>query len=461
MNWKKTEEAITKAVKKQAKYFQIKDTVDYPLAFNVEMPDDYSFSNGNVSFRFADFVCTDMDDISLIESESFQRDDKLHIGLRIGGISIKGNYTISARMAPKIDLDTAGTMLNFDEDMPKAAGAKSGPGSSLTDEEQKEFLKNARDQRERLRDPNSPNGGKLMRKYEEHNEIYNELFIKNEVAREEWYNNGVTAEMAKDTHVAVNDDKIVNPKDVLYSNNQSYNANAFMQQLNVTMNTMWLDPNFDPKRKPDPNSKYTKASIAAMDFNKMVKQTGNGEIENEEGEPEEKITPLTANDVYAHINGANGEPPKTSIEELQNLFSQQQGDAGAPDAADKGWLILNEEKRRIVRGWYIRNLQQKAREEKIVPVDLWKGDCTTFIKNAIVNVGLTIDVTSGIVTIDKTDVSLPAFEFDLDDSSWTGKAAQIIRERLSQVYFVKSLITKQIELGVRLIVDKSVIIALS
>lgn len=455
MNWKNTERAIYIAVKSQIPQFKLKDTAEYPLAFNVDMPESYAFSNGNLSFKFTDFVCSDFQDVQLISNQCVETAEKISISLKLNKISVKGRYAINAKMAHKITMDTAGNMLDFEDkrDLLQAAGADSGEGvSPLSPEEQQAFVDNAHDHETRLMD--TPGGRELMKTYNEHNEVYNHVFNVSPSARVSWYANGATTAMARDTDAALKTDDVINSLTKKYGG-QSYNANAFMQQLNIYTNTIMADPDFDvtdPDGELDPDSKYVKAAIAALSFSKTVE----GNTHNND----KKITPLTSNDVYAHVNNANGIMPVVTIAEAMNVFSQANGTGGADEAESNGWVVLDEQQRKLVRMWQVQAVEQKALEANNIAVALWQGSCDAEIHNTAIDMELSINPVTKQVTIDKTNISLPAFEFDIDDSSWTGKAAELIRERISQLYFIKSLISRQIEHGIETMINKSVLTAL-
>jgi len=300
----------------------------------------------------------------------------------------------------------------------------------------------------------TPGGRELMKTYNEHNEVYNHVFNVSPAARVSWYANGVTTVMARDTDAALKTNEVINSPTKKYGG-KSYNANAIIQQLNIFSNTLIADPDFDvtdPDAEPNPDSKYFKAAAAALSFGKAV----DGNTHNND----KKITPLTSNDVYAHVNGANGMMPVVTVAEVMNVFSQANGTGGADEAESNGWLVLDEQQRKLVQMWQVQAVEQKVLQANSAAVALWEGSCDAEIHNTAIDMELSINPVTKQVTIDKTNISLPAFEFDIDDSSWTGKAAELIRERISQLYFIKSLISRQIEHGIETMINQSVLTAL-
>jgi hypothetical protein len=257
-----------------------------------------------------------------------------------------------------------------------------------------------------------------------------------------WNADGVTALMAKDTHSAVLNNTDVNPTDKTYGG-QTYNGNAFVQQLNICVNTVNIDPSFDPwdpNSQPDPDSKYIKASLAALSFGKVVNTTGN------DGKT---VTVLSPDDIYGHVNQFSQAPPTTSMEELQNILAQGSGDAGADEAAENGWIVLDEEQRRMVKRWIHLGVREKANEKSNISKPLWKGGASATIKHTTMVLQLLLQPGASQPVVKEMSVNLPAFELDIDDRGWTGATAGIVRDRLGRLHFVKSLVAEQIISGIK------------
>lgn len=448
-HWNQLEQNIQKALTKKKSTFTIKDTDEFPLAFNTEMPKGYEHTNGHISFLFKDFNCSGLENILIDRKKSQKKGNNLHLHLLLDNLNVKGKYEIRSKYAPLVDLDTAGNMLNYgDTSLARVAGAGSGNGSKVTPEDAEKYLDNAREQRTRLMD--KPNGQKIMTSYNEHNEVYNEVFVKSASTRNTWNAQGATAEMAADTNSATdpNGNGVINSKTKEYSGGVTYNTNAFVQQLSISVNTISTDPNFnpwDPNAKPNPNSKYTKASLAALNFGKSVATTGN---------TDKKVTELTAGQVYDHVDSFSGTPPQTTEAELQNIIQQGMGNGGAEEAAKNDWYILDEEQRKMVRCWIHESVLQQEFDDKNISKPFLDGICSSEIKDVEIEIEMDLNDSK---KPPKIKIQLPVFEFDIDDAHWTGKIATVIRERLAHIYFIKSLIHHQIEAGIKNIVLKSII----
>lgn len=407
----------------------LKDTPSFPLALNVEMPEGHSSKNGHLSFSLRNFSCRGMEKFEMITPTDAFKDGHLHLVFSFNQLNIKGQYTIDSKYAPEIDLDTAGTTLELNANGYTVAAAGADPGTgAFSDDQKNAMLDQARDQRTRLMD--TPNGQKLMEQYNTHNEVYNKAF-QIPLMRRHWKGDGTTAQMAGDTSSALKtDNSVINPKDKKYKNGLTYNANAFTQQLNVAVASVMTDPNFNIFN-PLSDNQYSQAGLSALSFGKAVNTTGNDKS---------NITELNSNDVYSTVNNHDGDIPNTSLDELQNVMSQGMGKAGADEEIKPGWIVLDEEDRLNLRKFITGVMKEKEVEKNNIAQPLWKGKCTAILNK----VEAKVDINAHDISQTKVEVTLPSFDFELDDSAWTGKAAIVIRERLSQLYFIQTMLQEQI-----------------
>ena len=405
---------------------------DFPLAFGVDLPPGAHAPHGDLGMRFHDFALTGL---------SRPRPVALPGGfdLHFPALGFQGRATLTAKSAPEITLDTGGGLMAFgDEDI----GTGGGPTDPLDPARKGEMLEQARRERARLMD--SENGRKLMGEYNEHNEVYNSVFVKSAAARNAWTANGATRDMAEHTHVALGDEDptvtVVNPeaRERTFGTRQvTYNQNAFVQQLQIVVNTISQDPTFnpwDPRAKLDPESRYVKASLAAMNFGKATEKTGNSKT---------LIKPLTGPDVHGTVDASDGEMPKSSVGELESVIAQgvQDGGRAAAEAGDRGWRVLDEEDRQLVRRHLYLGALERAAEAANHPRDLWSGDAGATIAGVVARVRPGGDP--------EVEVVIPAFEFDIDDSAWTGAAGDTARDRLSEVAFARSFLLDRVETAIR------------
>ncbi len=405
---------------------------DVPLAFHVPLPDQ-PFGNGHLSIRFDQLALSGLGEA------------RVACAARAGGATatvrwpralLTGAYAVTALPAPRIDLDTGGTMLDGDDDI-EPGGGGGGQEPPLDPATRDAMLDNARAQRTRLMD--QPNGQQLMSHYDEHNEIYNTVFVASAAARGAWAANGATKEMALDTHAAVGANGTVNDPTRTYGTKQvSYNENAFNQQLQIVVNTVAADPHFDPfdpNAKLDPDSPYTKASLAALTFGNAVGQTGNSKT---------TTTPLQRDAVYGAVQTGTAPTPAT-VDELQNIISQgaQSGGAAAAVAAARGWRILDEDDRAKVRRYLHLAAEERAERMTRPRLVLWAGACGA----ELLDVEAEVEVAAGPdgPRLTACAIRLPAFGFAIDDAAWTGAAAEVARQRLARLYFVRSLIADHVQ----------------
>jgi hypothetical protein len=419
-------------------------TPNFPLAFQSKLPAGFAGEYGNIGIQFTDFTVSGVETFALDASRTATEGDRVRLGVRWDRLAVTGQYRVTAKATPRITLDTGGGMMDVeDDDEVREAGA---PGDAPIDPTEREAMLNrARDQRTRLMD--DPNGQQLMSKYNEHNEVYNTVFVTSPAARGAWAADGATKAMAEHTHVALDpkavDSVVVNPpaEQSRFGKKQvTYNANAWNQQLQIAVNTISSDPNFDPfdpDAKPDPNSKFTKASLAALTFGNGVQQTGN---------TRDQTNPMNSTQVYGAVK--TGEKPREStVDELSNLIQQgsQPGGAAAAVALSRDWRVLDEQDRRLVRRQLFAVAREHA-ERASTPVEtLWSGGCKAAFSGALGSIEF--ELKNGALHFASVQTRLPAFELDIDDSLWEGELATLTRERLADIAFLRSLICDRIQCG--------------
>jgi hypothetical protein len=420
-------------------------TPDFPLAFNVSLPADFAFPHGHLAVRFEDLEVTGAESFHLDPDRSAVTDDGATVWLNWERLCVTGRYTVAAKSAPVITMDTAGSMFDFDDsDMLPAGSEGSDPVEPLDPTTEQAMLDNARAQRTRLMD--NPNGQQLMGVYNEHNETFNSVFVNSSAARGSWAGDGTTREMAVHTHGAVPADGSappantpVNPtadQQLFGPQQKTYNQGAFNQQLQMVVNTIAQDPNFNPFQPgtPDPNSPYTKASLAALTFGNAIEQTGNSK---------EVAVPLNKDQVYQSVSNGTAPTPAT-VDQLSNIIQQgsQPGGRAAAVAQERNWRVLDEDDRRLVRRCLFAVAEERAAHAKLQFETLWSGACGGQISRAAARLEFVTEA-SGFRFV-SASVELPAFELDLDDAAWQGDAAAILRERLAEAAFIHSLLRERL-----------------
>jgi len=441
-NWEEIESSIQAAIEASYKQISLSDTPEFPLAFNVDMPPGFRFKNGHLGMKFSGFSLKGHHKIKLNRDETGVSDERLTLRLTFPSIEMLGHYSISSKQVPKIMMDTGGDMMDFnDEDndyLP--AGAEDAGDEPLTPEQKSAMLDQAREQKKHLRE--TKNGQNMLETFNQHNEIYNTVFVTSSAARTAWSANGVTKKVALDTHTSLaNNNTVINKKDKEYAPNVTYNSNAFNQQLQIIVNTVAADPDFnpfDPNSKLNPDSQYVKASLAAMTFGFSANDTGNDKS---------KVTELTSDDVFHNVK--TGKPPKdATIDELKNIVDQGMGAGGADEKAKhKKWRILDEEDRAKVRRYLYEAMKERLLKSNNKPVPLWSGACRSLFEGTSATVEIGFSHNRKQLKVLNSQITLPAFEIDLDDRQWAGKAGDIVRERISQIFFIRRLLHDKIETG--------------
>ena len=410
------------------------DTSAYPLARTVQMPQGHKYPSGLLQFSFRDIHCTGMKKLRTNLNDYRIKGRKIHMKFTLDALEIKGSYSLDAQNDPEISMDTAGNLMDTPRRayIPLPAGADPAE-PTLSDEQQAAYLDQAREQRSTLM--NTPNGPELMSVYNEHNEQYNQAFLTNAQLRDVWKADGTTAQMAADTSDALKTGGVINPKDKKYANNQSYNANAFKQQMNIAVATVMLDENFDPygSDPPNPNTPSYKAAMATINFKKAVNTTDNHDA---------NTTEMTSDQVYSSIKKHTGGMPTSSNDELNRLLMQGIQPAGNDEGTEASGQVIDEEDRRRIRLIIESSLRNRMESANRQLDHLWQGVCDALVQDTEVQVVLTVKTGADRVEFEVTDVriELPPFDMHIDDSQWSGPAGDIARKRLSRAYFIRSLL---------------------
>ncbi|MCY4045400.1 MAG: hypothetical protein OXE99_09990 [Cellvibrionales bacterium] len=421
----------------------IEDTPNFPLALNVNLPDDHVLDHGNVSFRFKDFRLTNEGQVS-IHAKASKHSGYQSIKLCIDRMQLTGCYAIDALQTDAVDLDLGGTLMPFDSEFnrpfnrPRPAGTDEGTGF-FSDDQKTEYLDQAREQRTRLMD--TANGQQIMGVYDEHEEVYTEMFQSSAAVRATWQQGNVTADMASHTSDAIKADTAINPapEDKMFGEGfyqMGYNNNALIQQVTLATACMAAAKKASdlPVDADLPDNKYSKAALAASQFKQTVATTGN---------TEDQTQSMTSSEVFTTVDTHSGDVPQMTLAELNNMQSQSKGTGGsaaAMEAEQKGWIVLSEVERAQMRDIMTRCYAEFCEYDAREPQLLWQGDCSASLSGIEVNVQFS--EASGDFAIES--VILPVFDFELDDAHWQGEAADIARSRLAQVHFVRSLIHEKI-----------------
>jgi hypothetical protein len=453
-DWNTIENKLSAYLKNDEARIQLQDTPYYPLSFHTEMPENVDFDNGHLSFRFKDFALSALHHISLDKNSCRQEGDALSIAVNLGQVMLNAKYEINAKYAAKINLDTAGNLQELDESYAKPAGASDDDTKPLSPDEIDSMIEQARDQKEPM--SLTLHGPVLLSDYNVHNEAYNDAFVISESLRYLWAQDGVTTEMSRDTHKALNDNSVINPDSKKYVNGYDYNFNAGAQQLNVSFALDVLAKKALEEGNTILYDRYHNASLAALSFGETTKGTGDGK------EPAQ----MTGSEVYATLNDPKAKKIEVTEAQYKNIMDQandeRSKDGGAAEEAVRnGWRVLDNEERRMIRERIFIFQKELMAIKDVVPVLLWTGDCHASLQGSQLTFKFTYNDLQSSWQLIHSEVKLPGFAIQVDDALWTGKAAEVARERLSNMHFVKSLLQGKIESGIQQILENALIQVLS
>jgi hypothetical protein len=401
------------------------ETPAYPLARTVPMPAGTGYPTGALGFRLLGLTARGLDQVDPDRCRIADRggeEKALHLVLPAARIT--GTCSVDAKHDPVVTVDAGGSMGDLPE-APLPAGSDDPPASPL-DEEKEAWLENARKQEERL--GQTDNGKALLEAYRAHNDTYAELFQTSAAMRGTWKAGGVTRRMARDTHTRVNSGEPVNTGTY---NGLSYNAHAFQQQsaLAIACNTVAKDANTrDPER-------WHAAGQAAGTFAEHVKLTGNSQY---------SAVPMSREEVYATVvtaDPASVPPPGPAADGLD-----PQPGAGAAGPGTGG-AVLDEPDRARLQALADAIRRERAENAAITGTPLFTGACGADL--AGVEVAVAYRVERGEVKVLGTEVTLPAFAFEIDDSGWTGTAGVLARTRIESLRFLHGVVHDAIADGIR------------
>jgi|GEM_PF-2272372 len=408
------------------------DSPVYPLARTVEMPAGHAYSTGAVGLRLLNLRIDGLGNLARAGRQDAE--GRVRVSLAVEGVRIRGEYRLEAKADPVADLDSAGNLMDLRPDALRPAAAGGGSGGDPSDPVQEEWLDTARLQRQKLGE--TDNGLQLIALYNQHNEVYEEVFRTSATLPGNWRAGGVTRAMAADTNAAVQNDAVVNSATKDYGSGVTYNSNAFVQQLNVAVETVATDPNFDPFTPIDQQNlsgRYWDAAKAALSFGKGVgATTGNSKGDVNEMQPSQ---------VYTTVHGHQGGLPPVTDGEAKAVFgsamSAGAGGAGAQDTP--GWIVIDEEDRRRVRSIIAHRAKARAENAAVRGETLFAGAVEAEIDRIETVVELVLE-DGGRARPVAVKVDLPAFALDIDDTAWTGTVAAVARERMAGMLFIRSLL---------------------
>lgn len=450
-DWNALATRLSTGLQQEQNSFQLKDTPFYPLAFHAEMPRHVEFENGHLSFRFRDFAMNALSTLSLNTGACSYKSNELTIAMRLTDAALRGRYEINTKYASRITLDTGGNMRDLDETFSHEAGAADNGVQPLTQAEIDAMVTQARDQREPIQ--GTVHGPTLMSTYNEHSESYNTAFVTSANLRTLWAAGGVTTQMSRDTHDALNNNTVVNSPDKQYANGFTYNYNAASQQVNVAFALTIMANQATRDGNTALAAKYKDAAKAAASFNETVNQTG------ADGK---QPAHLTGGQVYDKLNDTTMAMIHLSDEQFNNMIDQANDDdskegGAAAVAIENGWRVLSGDERKMIRERMFLFQEELTAIKGIQSELLWAGDCHASLNGTEATITLTRNKRTAAWQIKETQVTLPGFFIEVDDAGWHGNTAAIVRERLANMHFVKSLLQTKIQSGIQSILEKVVL----
>ncbi|HEX3406799.1 MAG TPA: hypothetical protein VHS81_06145, partial [Caulobacteraceae bacterium] len=250
--------------------FEVATAGPFPLAKHVPVPDHPV--GGELMIEFEDVSFGPLA-ITGFQPVAGGDENESEFTVTFGPAQVQGHYELFALETPRIELDTGGAVQPF-------RALEAGPSDEGVTEKQYDQVMQANAQRTKLNQ--TANGRAMLSAYDQHNDAYNDVFNSNKQLRTYWAGDGAIAEMSDHTSDALDAGAVINPSDKTFgTKGNTYNGNAFAQQLNVWAACI--------------AAKYNDAASAALNFQKPVNTTGNTKTQ---------VTPMTGDQVFGAVNSA-------------------------------------------------------------------------------------------------------------------------------------------------------------
>jgi hypothetical protein len=393
---------------------RVPDAPSVPLARTVAMPEGLDFSTGTLHFRVTDLQISPTGPPETADGT-----------VSLPPLDVTAGYVIEATRDDIAEYDGGGDL----SALPASATAPNG-GYVPTTQEREEWVELATTHRTRLRqlrdNDNNENARQLLAAYDEHKEVYADLFDPNKTGfvKEVWRPSqgaDTTAKMSKDTHGAVSQENaVINPNESerTYTSStgveKGYNYNAFDRHGGVLAHIPELDEDYMSGKTDEPAQKYQDAMNAAGHFkDNVTAHTSN---------TSSKTTSLTAQQVYDKVNDTTVKPVGPSRDWVTAVLNP---------FADDVWEGWDDDERDLIRGHRRTALRTRAaRVANAAPTALFTGTCTARVTDVVVSTGPT----------GRVQVTVPSMRLEIDDSGWPGAAGEVARERLGNSAFFADLV---------------------
>lgn len=441
-----------------AETLHLADTPGYPLARSVEMPGTLDYPTGSLTFRLGALRLRAEGRPEALAEET--RGDSRHIVHRIPALVLTGRYALDTRPDEVREIDTAGNLRRLAAEARQPtlpAGARAVAPSHPDDETVRRWTTRADAHRTKLM--KTENGRQALIQYGTHNESYYDIFNGSSSVssnlRKKWAEKGVTQRMSEHTYGTTDPDKAAGARPSAGDQQPvndwedpheggKYNAHAWQQRTTV-QTALTTEAARIQQKDPDKAQRLRDAATAAEGFSKSVQDTGNDGSQT---------TPMTQDNVYTAIDQHSGEMPAVSPDEMaryNGLAAFTDGEVQALPAEQEDqpeepedWIALSDEERTIIQEFGAAAYHDEALEGPQATDTLHAGACTARLEDVRITTRLTPDGAPADVTVELPDLAL-----NVDDEEWRGTAADVARERLAAMRFVRTLLQDAVAETVR------------
>ncbi|MGA8133073.1 MULTISPECIES: hypothetical protein [Pseudomonas] len=395
--------------------FSVSACGPYPLATHVDIPGNAN--GGELLLAFSDISVSPVKLVSIVPDRDASR-----IVVTLAPMQLSGTYDLFGLESARVQLDTGGLMAPLTSFAIGAGTADDTDPPTIT-EKQYDQLQQANDQRTQLNQ--TANGRSLLDTFNQHNDVYTEIFNTNSQLRTAWIRGGATAEMSDYTSLALDTPGMpVNPQDKLFGTQQwSYNRNAFTQKLHV----------YYACQTP-----YPDAALAALSFQAQVSTNTQN--------TQQTVLPMTAASVYDTVNTA---PPVSqanllsqtqSLREALSRIADNSHDDTDLDLCVQHGFIMDADTIVRVQAIYAESLRLHDPKRRL---PLHSGPFSSSLAESRFVFTLS-EQPDGALTLKLQRSSLSVPTLDLDRAQWQGQAGEVARSRLGNANFIRGILEDRI-----------------
>ena len=408
------------------------------LLRHVTMPKHALFDEASIAIR-----CTEVsfpEGIKVKQRTHLETEKSIVTSFELKETPFIVRYKLDANYDPKSEIDVAGNW---------SVKEKKDPNDS---EEKEGWLNQARNERTELE--KTENGKKLLAEYQKHQKAYNLAFSVKTFA-DVWNDpDGVTQNMARDTHSALQKGTAVNENSYNSVNGKvSYNKHAFdiSYDLQLTLLGIMGDEEQIYNNAETPGGRVTtdelQNALDAIDnFQNEIYDKCSKDKTIMDPEPDDcKI--MTKDEIYDTINNASERIPKDSKKTNPHIIYKYYQKRLLNQANDRIKDEIDKYGKESFFRKFFSETQMRSKKSSII---LHEGEFKGLLTDNGLNINVLIEKINGKTSnIKVLNVSIPDFEMNIDSEKWSSEYKSMLEKKVQDVTFVKEIVRNTLQEGVK------------